>query len=187
MPETPGTLPSAVTTFFRALNDNAKRERPPLDTGAHPISQKAEMVWLMPSRCSAYFLSSQRPVLFSSPCLSGSITLFQWLISPYICVVIFFKDQLVSSIQSWVFFLCCKTSSIFLETPPSSNSALVFLTPFHSSSHSLEKHLLSELCARHCQHLLHFPFSDHHVNHSVSTSYIRLGIYFWSVKYDSDP
>lgn len=149
-----------------------------LTPGAQPISQKAEMVWVMPSRCSAYFLNSQRPLLFSSPCLSGSITLFQWLISPYICVVIFFKDQLVSSIQSWVFFLCCKTSSIFLETPPSSNSTLVFLTPFHSSTHSLEKPFMSGLCARHCQRLLHFPYSDHHVNHFVSTSYIRLGIYF---------
>ena len=32
MPETPGTLLSAVATFFRAPNDPAKRERPPPDT-----------------------------------------------------------------------------------------------------------------------------------------------------------
>lgn len=158
--------------------NNAKHERPPLDTGAHPIGQQAKMLSMMPSRCSAYLLSSQRPLLFSSPCLSGSITLLQWLISSYTCVVIFFKDQLVSSIQSWVLFLCCKTSSIFLETPPSSNSTIVFLTPFHSSTHSLEKYLLSRLCVRHCQQLLHLPFSDHHVNHLVSTFYIRLEIYF---------
>lgn len=85
--------------------NNAKHERPPLDTGAHPIGQQAKMLSMMPSRCSAYLLSSQRPLLFSSPCLSGSITLLQWLISSYTCVVIFFKDQLVSSIQSWVLFL----------------------------------------------------------------------------------
>lgn len=97
-------------------------------------------------------------VLFTR--LSGSITLLQWVISSYTCVVIFFKDKLFSSIQSWVFFLCCKTP-IFLETPastPSSNSALVFQTQFHLSIHLLEKCILS------AYYLPHFLFSDHHVN-----------------------
>lgn len=166
IPETPGTLPTAVTIFFRA-----RRWMMP-NTRGHCLTQR-HILLVSRQRWSWWCQADvEQPettaVLFTR--LSGSITLLQWLISSYTCVVIFFKDQLFSSIQSWVFFLCCKIS-IFLETPastPSSNSALVFQTPFHLSIHSLEKWVLS------AYYLPHFLFSDHHVNICIPPMSTRL-------------
>lgn len=160
--------------FFRALTWMTPKRRGHHLTQRH-IPLVSRQRWSRWCRADVH-ISVEQPettaVLFT--CLSGSITLLQWLISSYTCVVIFFKDQLVNSIQSCIFFLCCKTS-IFLETSrphPSLNSTLVFLTPFRLATHVLGKYLLS------AHYLPHLSFDDHWVNicnPSIPTGLLSFG------------
>lgn len=70
----------------------------------------------------------------------------------------FFKDQLVNSFQNWVFFLCCKTSSIFLEIMPPTFKFNSSLPNTISFIYSFTWKVLT------AYYLLHSSFSDHHVN-----------------------